>query len=45
MKLREEVPYLGHVVSAAGIKPDPAKVNKVQCYPIPNSKTIFGIDF
>ena len=37
--LREEVLYLGHVVSAAGIKPDPAKIEKVLCYPVPTDVT------
>ena len=35
--LREEVPYLGHVVTKGGIKPDPAKTEKVQHYPVPVS--------
>ena len=37
--LREEVLYLGHVVSAAGIKPDPAKIEKVLSYPVPTDVT------
>jgi len=34
--LREEVPYLGRVVSSSGIQSDPAKNEKVQSYPTPN---------
>ncbi len=37
--LREELSYLGHVVSASGIKPDPAKVDKVRSYPTPTDAT------
>ena len=33
--LREEVPYLGHVVSAHGIRPDPAKTEKMKSFPTP----------
>lgn len=33
--LRTEVQYLGHVVSAEGIRPDPAKVEKVLTYAVP----------
>ena len=34
---REEVTYLGHVVSATGISVDPAKVEKVRNYPTPTN--------
>ena len=37
--LREEVPYLGHVVSSSGIRPDPAKIEKVRSYPTPTDST------
>ena len=37
--LREKVPYLGHVVSKAGIRPDPAKIEQVQMYPVPTDIT------
>ena len=37
--LRDEVPYLGHVVSCAGIKPDPAKIKQVRLYPVPTDAT------
>ena len=33
--LRDEVPYLGHIVTRAGIKPDPAKIEQVKTYPVP----------
>lgn len=31
--LRQEVPFLGHVISAQGIHPDPVKTEKVKSYP------------
>ena len=34
MLLCDEVPYLGHVISAQGIKPDPAKTEKVKSFPV-----------
>ena len=37
--LCEEVPYLGHVVSSSGIRPDPAKIEKVRSYPTPTDST------
>ena len=37
--LRDEVPYLGHVVSKAGIGPDPAKIEQVKSYPVPSDVT------
>ena len=33
--VQKEVHYLGHVVSAAGVSPDPAKVEVVSSYPVP----------
>ena len=33
--LKTEVQYLGHVVSSEGIRPDPAKVEKVMTYAVP----------
>ena len=33
--LREEVPYLGHVVTRHGIHPDPTKTEKMRKYPVP----------
>lgn len=35
--LRHKVTYLGHVVSAQGIAPDPDKTNTVNLWPIPQS--------
>lgn len=34
---QEEVKYLGHVVSAEGLKPDPEKIKAVRDYPVPKS--------
>lgn len=31
---QKKVHYLGHVVSAAGVSPDPAKVEAVSSYPV-----------
>ena len=36
---QSEVAYLGHVVSASGVKPDPEKVERVQSWPTPSSVT------
>ena len=36
---RPEVSFLGHIISAEGIKPDPDKVNAVQAWPIPKTQT------
>ena len=33
--LREEVPYLGYIVTRSGIMPDPTKTDKIQHYPEP----------
>ena len=33
--LRPEVPFLGHVISAKGVQPDPGKTEKVKSYPQP----------
>ena len=33
--LRDEVLYLGHVISVKGVRPDSAKTEKVKCFPIP----------
>ena len=32
-----QVQYLGHIVSATGIKPDPRKIEVVSCYPVPQN--------
>ena len=37
--LRNEVPYLGHVISDDGIRPDPAKTDKVKSFPVPHDVT------
>ena len=37
--LRDEVPYLGHVISARGVRPDPSKTEKVQHFPVPYDVT------
>lgn len=37
--LRQEVPFLGHVISAQGIHPDPVKTEKVKSYPHPVDAT------
>jgi len=45
--VQKEVHYLGHVVSAAGVSPDPAKVEVVSSYPVPTDvkqlKQILGL--
>jgi hypothetical protein len=35
-KCRDEVPYLGHVISTQGIRPDPSKTEKVKLFPTPS---------
>jgi len=37
--LRPEVPFLGHVISRQGIRPDPSKTEKVRNYPHPVDTT------
>ena len=32
-----KVQYLGHVVSAQGVEPDPAKIQAVATYPVPRN--------
>lgn len=45
--LQKEVAYLGHVVSSEGVKPNPAKIQAVQDFPIPKTpkeiKTYLGL--
>jgi hypothetical protein len=36
--LKEELNYLGHVVTAEGVKPDAKKIQSVVDFPIPNSQ-------
>jgi len=35
----DRVEYLGHIVTAQGISPDPAKIAKLRAFPIPTSVT------
>lgn len=35
--LRREVQYLGHIISDAGVKPDPSKIACVSKFPVPKS--------
>ena len=37
--LRKEVPYLGHILSASGVRPDPAKIETVKSFPTPTDIT------
>ena len=37
--LRDKVPFLGHVVSAQGIEPDPVKTERIKDYPVPTDVT------
>ena len=37
--LRQQVPFLGHIVSTDGIRPDPAKTEKIESYPRPTNAT------
>jgi len=37
--IRDRVPFLGHVVSARGIEPDPAKTERIVNYPMPTDVT------
>src|SRR6201992_295870 len=35
--LKPEIPYLGHIISGAGIRPDPVKLAGIKEWPVPNS--------
>ena len=37
--LREQVPYLGYIISKYGIQPDPSKTDKVKNFPRPSDPT------
>ena len=37
--IKKELAFLGHIISKEGIKPDPAKIDKVQQYPVPKNLT------
>ena len=36
--LRKEVPFLGHIITADGIKPNPDKIKAILKYPIPKTQ-------
>ena len=44
---QREVQYLGHIVSAARVRPGPAKTEVVSTYPVPNNvkelRQFFGL--
>lgn len=35
--LKKETPFLGHIVTAEGVKPDPSKIKSIQQFPIPKT--------
>lgn len=35
--LKKEIVYLGHSISADGVRPDPGKIKTVEQYPIPKN--------
>lgn len=37
--LKKEILYLGHVISAEGVTPDPSKINAIQNFPIPSDSS------
>ena len=40
LKLRlSEVPFIGHLLTSTGVKPDPEKVRAVQELPVPDGRT------
>jgi len=40
---QREVRYLGHIVSAEGIRPDPAKLDTVVTYPVGELRRFLGL--
>jgi hypothetical protein len=40
-----EVLFLGHIVSAAGVAADPAKVNVLQNFPVPKDRFLIYAPF
>ena len=36
--LRQELTYLGHIISVNGVKPDPGKIRVVKQFPIPKTR-------
>ena len=39
---KKSVSFLGHVVSAKGIQPDPRNTEKIKNFPVPNKKKPFN---
>jgi hypothetical protein len=37
--VRKEITFVGHIVSAEGIKPDPSKIEAIKSWPVPKSTT------
>ena len=37
--LRKEVPFLGHIITPGGIKPNPDKIKAIIKYPLPKTQT------
>ena len=37
----DQIEYLGHIISARGVLPDPSKVSLVQSWPIPSDVKVF----
>lgn len=41
--IRQQVEYLGHVITPQGIYPNPARIQAVQDYPAPTSVKVVGL--
>ena len=37
--IRPELEYLGHIISADGVKPNPSKIEAVKNFPVPKGRT------